>query len=186
MKLIVTGRQTPVSDGLRNEITRKLRPILRLLNDNAISTQCVIGRQRQAYVCDLTIHARQDHMLHAVGRNERAGVAVAAAVDKIRPQVEKLTSRWKSRRRQGSAPEPPSWPAEAPDGRKAEPATSEPEPRVIRTRRSYRKPMSVDDAVLSLAGASQPFVVFRQAATDGLAILFRRPDGHYGLIDLES
>ena len=34
--------------------------------------------------------------------------------------------------------------------------------------------------------ADQPFLVFRHVASDAVAILFRRPDGHLGLIDTES
>jgi len=186
MKLSVTGHQTAVSDSLRTDISRKLRRIERLLNDNAISAQCVISRQRKSFVCDLTVHARQDHMLHGIGRHERAPAAVAAAVDKIRQQAEKLKGRWDSKKR-GSTDRRPAWPDEAVPAGTVEPAPAAPEaPRVIRARRSFLKPMTTDDAIVALAAASQPFVVFRQVATDGLAVLYRRPDGHYGLIDLEA
>jgi hypothetical protein len=43
--------------------------------------------------------------------------------------------------------------------------------------------MTVDDAALALDRGAEPFLVFRRSASDAVAILFRRPDGHFGLID---
>ena len=48
------------------------------------------------------------------------------------------------------------------------------------------KPISIDEAVLMLDEATRPFVVFRDAATDAIAVLYRRPDGHYGLVGPRS
>jgi putative sigma-54 modulation protein len=181
MKLTVTGRQTTVSESLRQDLTTKLRRLDRLLNDSAISAQCVIGRERQGYVCELTVHARQDHILHGVGRHTRAAAAVAAAVEKVRQQAQKLTDRWKTRRRAGPRERDA---ARLPEG---PPAAAAPAgPRVIRVRDRPVKPMSLDDAVLALSGGRQPFLVFRQAATERVAILYRRPDGDFGLIEPEA
>jgi putative sigma-54 modulation protein len=46
--------------------------------------------------------------------------------------------------------------------------------------------MSLDDALLTLSGGPQSFLVFRNAESDGVAILYRRPDGDYGLIEPEG
>ena len=43
--------------------------------------------------------------------------------------------------------------------------------------------MSIDDAALRVESAPEPFVVFRNADTDAVSILYRRTDGHYGLIE---
>ena len=43
--------------------------------------------------------------------------------------------------------------------------------------------MSLDDAALRLDGGSETFVVFRNAETDAVSILYRRKDGHLGLIE---
>jgi putative sigma-54 modulation protein len=58
--------------------------------------------------------------------------------------------------------------------------------RVIRARPAGAKPMSVDDAILALAVEKRPFLVFRDATSDDLAIIYKRPDGHYGLVEPEG
>ena len=197
MTLTVTGRHLTVSETTRADIARKLQRLHRVLNDSAVSAQCILARERQVFVCELTLHARGDHMLHAVGRHARLPAAVTSAVEKVSQQAHKLSDRWKTRRRGGTvratgpAASPPA-PAAMPP-----PATAAPReraqsrrqpngPRVIRARPESIKPMNLDDAVLALQEGDRPFLVFRQATSETMAILYRRPDGHFGLIEPEA
>jgi putative sigma-54 modulation protein len=178
MKLIVTGRQLAVTEAIREDIDKRFRKLERMLNDSAVSGQCVLAREKRGFICDITVHARGDHTLHAVGRHPQLSAAVGAAADKIGQQAHKLADRWKRRRKGGPrsaevAPGPELLPAPAPDSG----------PRVIRARAAAVKPMSLDDAVVALASGERAFLVYRDTGSDALAILFRRPDGNYGLIE---
>lgn len=175
MKLLVTGRHLEVSDAVRLQIENKLRRLERLLNDSVVSTQCVLSRQRGMAVCELTVHARQDHILRGLARAPQATRAVSLAMEKVGQQAQRLKDRWKTRRRS--------------DGNGARAATAGPverelveaAPRVIRYRPAV-KPMSVDDAVRELSSGGQNVLVFRDASSDGVAVLWRRPDGNFWLI----
>jgi len=180
MKLIVTGRHVEVVGAARQDIDKKLRRLERLLGDSAISAQCVVWRERADYVCELTIHARGDHMLHGLGRGSQIPPAVSQAVAKVVKQAQKMKDRWKTRKRAGNGL------GALETGPREAPTTAERSPRVIRSRRYAVKPMSLDDALLTLAGGEENFLVFRHAASDSVAILFRRHDGHFGLIEPEA
>lgn len=184
MKLTVTGRHLTVTDATRKDITRKLSRLERLLHDSAVSAQCILSLEGSTVVCELTVHARGDHMLHGVGRHAKTKAAVTAATDKVVQQAQRLKDRWTSRRRQ--ATKIPAVPAAPVDGR-TPPPEREPAPaRVIRTRARAARPMSVDDAILALGEADRPFLVFREANTESVVVLYKRPDGHFGLIDTEA
>jgi putative sigma-54 modulation protein len=194
MTLTVTGRHLTVSETTRADIARKLQRLRRVLNDSAVSAQCILARERQVFVCELTLHARGDHMLHAVGRHARLPAAVTSAVEKVSQQAHKLSDRWKTRRRGGvsraaspAAPSPASGetPAAGASKERASPRRAA-GPRVIRSKPESIKPMNLDDAVLALQEGDRPFLVFRQAASETMAILYRRPDGHFGLIEPEA
>ena len=58
--------------------------------------------------------------------------------------------------------------------------------RVIRTRRSAVKPMTLDEAALELEARGDGVLVFRDAATERVSVLFRRKDGHLGLVEPEA
>ena len=57
--------------------------------------------------------------------------------------------------------------------------------RIIRTRRYAVKPMSIEDAAAEIGDGSDAVIVFRNSASDTVTVLFRRPDGHLGLIEPE-
>jgi putative sigma-54 modulation protein len=46
--------------------------------------------------------------------------------------------------------------------------------------------MSVEDAAVEIDDAADGLIVFRNSATDAITVLFRRPDGHLGLIEPEA
>jgi putative sigma-54 modulation protein len=56
------------------------------------------------------------------------------------------------------------------------------QPRIIQARRYAVKPMTPEEAVMSLGEDSNQFVVFRDSDTDRLSVLYRRKDGNFGLI----
>ena len=58
--------------------------------------------------------------------------------------------------------------------------------RIIRARRYAVKPMSVDEAALEVGPSDEAFLVFRNASTDTINVLYRRPDGNLGLIEPEA
>jgi putative sigma-54 modulation protein len=178
MKLLVTGRRMTVSDATRSQIDRKLSRLDRLLGDSAVSAQCIIEREKNAYLCELTVHARGDHMLHANARHARLETAVTAVVQKLSQQAQRLKDRWKTRRKSG--------PARRAAGPAPEPVSVPAGPRVIRSRSRSVRPLTVDAAVVALQAGDQPFLVFRHADTGGIAIVHRRPDGHVGLIEPEA
>jgi putative sigma-54 modulation protein len=59
----------------------------------------------------------------------------------------------------------------------------ESEPAVIHTEKYPVKPMFVDEAVLQLEMSNRQFVVFLNAKSEKVSVLYRRKSGDYGLIE---
>src|SRR5207244_8907259 len=57
------------------------------------------------------------------------------------------------------------------------------EPTLVHTERYPVKPMFVDEAVLQLEMSSRQFVVFLNAKTEKVSVVYRRKTGDFGLID---
>jgi putative sigma-54 modulation protein len=66
-----------------------------------------------------------------------------------------------------------------------EPVDEEGAPRVIPSDRFSLKPMTVEEAALQLQGIEDSFLVFRNAESEKVSVLYRRPDGNLGLIEPE-
>ena len=54
---------------------------------------------------------------------------------------------------------------------------------MIRTQRVPAKPLSIEEAVEQLNASRDEFLVFTNASNQLLAVLYRRKDGNYGLIE---
>lgn len=180
MTLSVTGRHLDISPLVRQQIRKKFERLERVLNDSALSAQCILDRERQRYMCEINVHVRGDHTLVAVGRHERLLSAVGAAVEKVSQQAQKLTGRWKTRRR-SAAPTPEAVAALPATPRRARTKPAAP---VVRARRYAVRTLSAEDAAAQLGEAA--FLVFRLAETGRVAVVFRRPDRKVGLIDPEA
>jgi hypothetical protein len=48
------------------------------------------------------------------------------------------------------------------------------------------RPMSVREAILRAQDAEPPVLVFRDLASQQVSVLFRRPDGQFGLVETET
>ena len=178
MRLDITGRHVEITAPLRQLIDRRLAKLSRLLNDSAISANIVLTKEKYRHVAEIVIHARGDHMLRGIGIGNAWHLSMRQASEKIEQQAQKLKSKWAERKRRGSG------------ARIVRPAATEeaqaPPTRVVRASRYAVKPMSVEDAALRVESGPDTFLVFRNADTDAVSILYRRKDGNLGLIEPES
>jgi putative sigma-54 modulation protein len=56
------------------------------------------------------------------------------------------------------------------------------EPIVIQSQSFSVKPLSVEEAVMQMDLLSKAFLVFSDASTNEISVVYRRKDGNYGLI----
>ena len=59
-------------------------------------------------------------------------------------------------------------------------------PKVIRTEELPAKPMSVEEAVMQMDLIENDFLVFKNATSQEVNVVYRRKDGNYGLIEARS
>jgi putative sigma-54 modulation protein len=186
MRLELTGRHIRITPGLRQRVHDALDKLDRVLHDSAVSLQAVLSQEKHRHQVEMTLHARGEHFFHGAGKGRDWDTAIAQALDKVEQQARKLKGKWtdgKRRRARAAIAAPP-----APErGRSREGDDGhERAVRIIRARRTAAKPMSVDEAALEVGDAAGAFIVFRNATTDTVNVLFRRPDGNLGLIEPDA
>jgi putative sigma-54 modulation protein len=177
MRLELTARHLAITPAARKQVERLLAPTLRMLNDNAVSAQVVLTRERSRHRAEVTLHARGEHFLHGEGTGPDLAAALGAAIGKIDRQAHRLKGKWEARKRRGITKAAPAASIPADDAQVV---------RIIRARRYAVKPLSVDEAALEVGEKPDAFLVFRNTANDAVTVLFRRPDGHIGLIEPEA
>jgi putative sigma-54 modulation protein len=60
---------------------------------------------------------------------------------------------------------------------------SPPTPRIVNARRYVVKPMTAEEAAMRLSAETDQFLVFRDADTNRVGVLYKRKDGNFGLIE---
>ncbi len=183
MRLLLTGRNVEISPALRRLTENKLDKLGRVLNDGVVSAQVKLTKEKYRHVVEITVHARGDHMLHGLGATRAWETSFSDAIEKLEQQAQKVKGKWQQRKRRATPakaltpPLPPTPPPEEPEV---------PPRRIVRASRYAIKPMTVDEAALAVDGGSDAFLVFRNASTDSINVLYRRKDGHLGLIEPEA
>jgi putative sigma-54 modulation protein len=180
MRLELTGRHVEISPELREQVERKLGKLDRLLKGGIVSAQAVLALEKYRHTSEITVHTRGDHFLHGLGDTNAWETSIADAIEKIAQQLVKVKGKWQERKRRATSPRviAAAEPAEAPRAPK--------KPRIRRVPRYPVKPMTVDEAALAVDAGDDTFLVFRNAATDAINVVYRRKDGQLGLIEPEG
>jgi putative sigma-54 modulation protein len=189
MRLELTGRHIKITPTLRATVEDGLSHALRKLNNSAVSVQVVLTKEKTRVHAEATLHVKGEHFLHGEATGRDAATAINAVLDKIDHQAQRLKSRWTEGKRQGVSAAKAAAATPRPERARAA-FRAEPAPedgiRIIRARRYEVKPMSIEDAALEVSDDRGSFLVFRNANSDTINVLFRRPDGNLGLIEPDT
>jgi putative sigma-54 modulation protein len=206
MRLEVTGRHVDITPALRRLLDTKLSKLERLLNDSAVSAQAVLTREKHRHRADITLHARGEKFFHGVGNSASWAGSLTEAIGKIAQQAQKVKGKWQERKRRGSRrggapveqPEPlaetTASAARRPSAGSGRGERGEPRggrlgprmPRILRASRQTVKAMSVADAAREIDAIGDGVLVFRDAETAALSVLYRRHNGELTLVETEK
>jgi putative sigma-54 modulation protein len=192
MRLELRGHHVDITPNLRQFVEGKLSKVERLLNDRAFSAQAILTREKRRHVADITLHATGERFLHGLGDSASWETSLTQAVAKICQQAKKLKTQQKEKRHSLKAPSPdgvrPASKGAAagkPSGRAGKPTARL--PRVLRASREALKPMSVEDAVREVdAAGGEGVVVFRNADSEAISVVYRRRNGELALVETEA
>jgi len=176
MNFEYTGRHVEVTPTLRRHVEDHFKKLEHIFNDTTARAHVIIEVEKNRQIGEVILNWRE-HTLTAKDTNADMYLALTRAIAKIEKQALKLKKKMIDRK-QGAMPTASFAPQ--PDG--GVEASPRP-PRIINARRYTVKPMTAEEAALRLSDESDQFLVFRDADTNRLGVLYKRKDGNYGLIE---
>lgn len=179
MRLELTGRNVDITPALRALVDKKLARLTRRLHDAIVSAQVVLTRQKYRHLTDMSVHIRGEYVLAGKTVGATWEESIGKAVEKVEQQAETVKGKWSARKRR-AAPAPP----EPPDT-SAVPAEEIVRPRILRASNYHIRPLSVEQAAAAVIDGTDGFLVFRNARTGAINVLYRRKNGDLGLIEPE-
>ena len=186
MRMDIAGRQVEVTNALRRFTADKLKKLEKLL-DGPLEAHVVLAVEKHRHLAEIRVKGR-NALLSGQEETEDLYSSIGAVVDKLERQALKHKDKLATRKRRG--PRATAEPVVATRRSAAKPApsrgsTSASTPRIVRNARYRLKPLSAEDAVFEAEGAGGDILVYRDAETYRVNVVYRTGDGRWRLIDPE-
>jgi putative sigma-54 modulation protein len=185
MDIEVRGKNRPVPSRLKAAAQEKVARIAKFTHDagrvEVDFSESKNPRVANAQLCEITVHLKR-HFVKAHATAPEPEAALDLALDKVEHQVsrikDKRVSRSHPRRRnvvEGNGAVFADFDGDDED--------ADADARIVKTKRFTAKPMDPEEAALQMELLGHDFFLFTNTETGHAAVLYRRHDGHFGLIE---
>ena len=171
MKTNVTGRKLSLRPSFVEKTEKKLSKLDKFFEDDA-RADVTVKQEGNGFKVETTIHNQG-----MVYRAEEAAPDMVEALDKLIDtlvrQIRKNKTRLEKRLREEAFAVPPP----------PEEEETEEEYAVVRSKSFPVKPLDVEEAILQMNLLGHQFYMFRNMDSGEINVVYRRQDGHYGLLE---
>jgi putative sigma-54 modulation protein len=175
MKYIVNGKNTNVSEALRERAIKKLSKIEKFFKADA-ECHVTFAIEKSRHILEVTI-VSSGFVVRAEETTDDMYTSIDMVIDKLERQIRKNKTKLGKRIKQESL---------VPDNFLIDENIEEENSfRVVRSKRFAIKPMNIEEAILQMNLLGHNFFVFSNGDTEEVNVVYKRKDGHYGLIEPE-
>jgi putative sigma-54 modulation protein len=192
MQFAVTFRHMEPTDALKAYARERMERVRKYLPD-PISCHVVLSTERHNHRIDVAFQLHNGLSIAGHEITENMYSSIDLCIAKIERQVRKYKGKLEGMKARPHNVHALPWSHSIIDEAFAEmngngkasavPEASSPEFTVVKTEKFHAQPMSVGEAIVQLNLLHEPFLVFRQEADGRVAVVYKRDDGSYGLIE---
>lgn len=175
MHVTVTFRHMDSSEPLRKYAEEKTERLSKYLFD-PIEVHWTLSVEKIRHIADANITAN-GVSIKAQESTQDMYSAIDATLDKLEKQVRKHKEKVKDHK--PHTDEPPG--KKLPGALRREGGS-----KIVKTENRFVKPMSVEEAAMQMNVADGDFLVFMDAQTKNINVIYRTGDGDYGLIETRT
>lgn len=172
IKIDFTGRHIEVTEALKKHAAGQFERLGPLFDSKPPKANVTIEVERGRHRSEIIVHWRNE-TLNATSIDADMYQSLSKSVAKIEKQARKLKDKVidKSHRARRSASKP-TQESVAPTRR----------PKIIVSKMKAQKPITAQEAAMALDETKEGFMLFRDSEGGGVALIYKRPDGNYGLV----
>lgn len=178
----VTGRHVDVTDSMKSYAVNKIEG-LHLDYPRIIEALVIMDVEKYRHIAEVILYCANHITIEASAETDD----MYASLDEVMGKIARQMRKYKTRMMRNHRPRPRDevrhvdehvFTAEGLDT-----FEEEGDLQPIQTEKHQVKPMFVDEAILQLEMSSRQFVIFTNAKTDKLNILYRRKNESFGLVE---
>lgn len=179
----VRGENIEVTDAIRSYVEKRISKLNKFFES---SVEAIAHVNLKVY-SDKTAKVEVTIPLpYLTLRAEETSPDLYASIDLVTDKLERQVRKYKTKinrksREKGFAPIDVAPEADVDDAGDADESLA-----VVRTKRVSLKPMDAQEAILQMDMLGHSFFIFEDAETNGTSIVYKRHDGHYGLIETDE
>jgi putative sigma-54 modulation protein len=174
MKFEYTGRHIEVTPALRSHVESHFEKLNHLFDGDGAKAHVIIEVEKGRHRSEIVINWRKE-VLTANTTEADMYQSLSRTIDKIGKQAlrlkSKITDKHHKAKKVTTVESADNEIVPMPDA-----------PQIIETKRYSVKPMTDEEAALKLNSDVNQFLVFRNAESDRISVIYKKQDGNYGLI----
>ncbi|HEY0254727.1 MAG TPA: ribosome-associated translation inhibitor RaiA [Kofleriaceae bacterium] len=190
MQFAVTFRHMEPTDALKAYARERMERVKKYLPD-PIACHVVFSTERHNHRIDVSFQLHNGLAIAGHETTENMYSSIDLVIAKIERQVRKYKGKLEGMKARPHGVHALPWSHSIIDEafageQQASEESAHPTPsfNVVKTEKFHAQPMSVSDACMQLNLLNEPFLVFRQEGASGaVAVVYKRDDGSYGLIE---
>jgi len=187
MQIRITGRHLGLTEDIRELIEKRIEK-LETFYDRILEAHVVVDNEDNRYLTEITLKTKRT-ILHAEDEEYDLFASINATMDKIERQIKRRKGRVKDSKHNTSHREVAIKLSRYEESEAIE-EESEPDeengPSIVKVEDKFAsKPISVQEAVMELKLSGDNLLMFMNAETNQINLLYVQEDGNYGWIEPE-
>ncbi len=167
-----TARQMDLAPEVKAYCEKRLKAFERLMG-SIIEVDLILSVEKRRYKAEIHVKAKGGGLV-VVEETHDLMNSLNLAFESLEKKVKKEREKWREKkRRKGRERKQLAFPPE----QEAE------TPRIVRSQDYSLKPMLLEEALLQFDLEKKDVFLFRKSGSENWAVIYRRRDGHYGLVD---
>lgn len=176
MEIIIRGDKLKITDSMHNYIEEKLGKLEKYLkNSENVRANVIVKVKNHEQRVEITIPLK-NYIIRAEETKDDFYAAVDKALDTLERQIRKNKTRIMSKQVKTNYDF---------DITKIEIEKESDERKIVKRKTVEIKPMNEEEAILQMELLGHQFYMYKDSNTDKLAVVYRRNDGDYGIIESE-
>lgn len=172
MNVHYTARQAALTPEIQAYCEKRLGRLKDLVDD-VLDVNVILNVQKNRKSAEINVRAKGGGLV-VVEETLDMMDSLNRVFDTLEKRVRKERAKWREKKRRGGRERKILTPVlEAPEAEK----------RVIRSGHFSLKPMSIEEALVQIDIKNKEVFLFRREGSEEWAVLYRRKDGHYGLVE---
>lgn len=180
MRLEINGINMSIADSLREKVEKRVEKWHRLFSDEALLTvKC--QPEREEIKVEFTLKIQKD-IFRSEAIAPQSKIAIDKAADNMEGQFRKQKAKLKKRTHQ--FPYLKDYLDQIPE-QDATAEAAEPTPEILRVKHFPIEPMVAEEAALQMELMGHDFHLYLNPDSGRVALIYRRKDGNYGVLEPE-